>query len=795
VIEQTANPTNENQPFEKRLELALADEQMHSALERFAPSWRASRKSVFDYEEEAYGPDYSFPHMRTLLRESKDYAIEHQPELLAQFKSNAEAAGAIVYQARTAEEANQYIYELCRRKGIDLVVKSKTMVSEETELNHYLEARNIQAVETDLGEWVAQLAHERPSHMVMPIIHKTRQQVGTLLAGATGRQISREDIAEQVAVIRVEHRKSFLNAGMGISGANALIAESGTVMMLTNEGNGRLVTSLPPVHVVMAGYDKLIGTFAAAITQLRLLARSATAQHITSYTTFITGPATPDKEMHIVLVDNGRSEMRADPRFKEALRCIRCAACANICPPYQQVGGHAFGYIYSGAIGLVVTPFHHGIDAGAGPQSLCVSCNACETVCPVEIPLPSLILDVRSRTVEAKGLPWLKKVIFGTMARPRLFDAALRFASIAQLPLTRGSSFVRARKLNIVGKLPGMQSLAKLTRWRSLPAFANQPLRDRIQRQVIVGETTSETGPAPVGAALPLAPIRLPNVAGALTVCYFAGCMTDRLYPEMGEAVIKVLKACGVQVTYPPQQNCCGLPALNSGDRPDGAAMARQTITVLEQALIASNADYILSASTSCVVTIVQDYMKLFEDLHHRGWLQRARALSAKVVDFTSFMDRVLLAGDRHDEKDDPRVTGGRNVGATLAVSLHPAARLTADVPTGVIVTYHDSCQSCNCLGLRQEARHIIQDVLGLELREMPQSDVCCGFGGSTSIEHGEVAERLLDHKLDNAESTGATILVADNPGCLMHLRGGVDASGRKMRVLHLAELMVERIF
>src|SRR5438876_6020024 len=450
----------------------------------FAPSWRASRFTVFASEEADYGSDYSFAHMRTQLRQAKDYAIEHQPELLAQFKAQAEAAGAIIYEARTAEEANRYIYELCRRKGIELVVKSKTMVSEETELNPYLEARGIAPVETDLGEWIAQLDHERPSHMVMPIIHKTRQQVGNLLTETLGREISRENVAEQVAVIRVEHRKSFLNAGMGISGANALIAESGTVMMLTNEGNGRLVTSLPPVHVVMAGYDKLIGTYADAMTQLRLLARSATAQHITSYTTFITGPATPDKEMHIVLVDNGRSEMRADPRFKEALRCIRCAACANICPPYQQVGGHAFGHIYSGAIGLVVTPFHHGIDAGAGPQSLCVSCNACETICPVEIPLPSLILDVRRRTVEAKGLPWIKKLIFGTMARPRLFDVAVRFASIAQFPITRGSTYIRARSFGILGKLPGIRAIAKLARWRSLPAFATKPLRDRIKGQL-----------------------------------------------------------------------------------------------------------------------------------------------------------------------------------------------------------------------------------------------------------------------------------------------------------------------
>ncbi len=188
---------------------------MHRALERFAPSWRGSRRDVFASEEADYGSDFSFEQMRATLRKAKDYAIEHQDELVAQFKARAVAAGAVIYEARTAEDANRYVYELCQRKGIDLVVKSKTMVSEETELNHYLEARGIKAVETDLGEWVAQLDHERPSHMVMPIIHKTRQQVGAILTEALGREISREDVAEQVAVIRVEHRKSFLSAGMG----------------------------------------------------------------------------------------------------------------------------------------------------------------------------------------------------------------------------------------------------------------------------------------------------------------------------------------------------------------------------------------------------------------------------------------------------------------------------------------------------------------------------------------------------------------------------------------------------
>jgi len=195
--------------------------------------------------------------------------------------------------------------------------------------------------------------------------------------------------------------------------------------------------------------------------------------------------------------------------------------------------------------------------------------------------------------------------------------------------------------------------------------------------------------------------------------------------------------------------------------------MARQTITMLEQSLAESDVDYIVGATTSCVVTLTQDYIRLFEDLQQHGWLLRARALAEKVMDFASFVEHVLL-------------TSGM--------------RLPVRKGDHVIVTYHDSCQSINCLGLQSEARHIIQDALGLELREMPQSDVCCGFGGATSIEHGEVSERIMNNKLNNVESTGATVLVADNPGCLMHLRGGVDASRRNVRVLHLAQLIAEHL-
>src|SRR5579864_5809621 len=300
--------------------------------------------------------------------------------------------------------------------------------------------------------------------MVMPAIHKSRGQVADLLQDETHRAVDHQDIGSMVALARGELRRAFLAADAGLIGANALIAETGSVMLVTNEGNGDLVSTLPRVLIVTAGWEKLIPTLADAAKQLRLLARSATSQDITTYSSFITGTP-PDQELHIVLADNGRSAMYADPDFRDALRCIRCAACADICPPYQVVGGHVFGYVYSGAIGLVNTPFHHGADAAADPQALCVSCNACATVCPVGIPLPRQILDVRARIVAERGLPVAKRAVLELFQHPRLFDVAARAGAIAQRPL--------------LGNLPVPRRWA----WRKPPLLAATPARDALRSE------------------------------------------------------------------------------------------------------------------------------------------------------------------------------------------------------------------------------------------------------------------------------------------------------------------------
>jgi L-lactate dehydrogenase complex protein LldF len=723
-----ASTTSTREPhspsFEEIYEQALADSQLSRNLTRFQQSWRQTRDSMMT--------SVDFPELRGRMKAAKTEAIDNLDHYLDQFIAAAEAAGSTVHLAADAEEANLIIRDIASRHGVQVVAKSKSMVSEETELNHALLDDGIEVVETDLGEWIVQLRKERPSHMVMPAIHLSRQQVGDVFTTHLGVPVSRDDIGEQVRVAKDAIRDVFFRAGMGITGANALIAESGTVMMCTNEGNGRLTSSVPPVHVVLAGIEKLVPTYEDAMNQLRLLARSATAQRITVYTTFIQGP-TPGHRQHIVLLDNGRRTMREMPEFREALHCIRCAACANVCPPYREVGGHVFGHIYSGAIGLVVTPFFHGLDAVAGPQSLCLSCNACETVCPVGIPLPRQILDVRKMVVKSKGMKPVKRVILSGYANPSIANLLLKIGIHAQKPLSRGRSMIRARKVPI---------LNRQTKWRSLPALANPPLRDRPDPA------------APAGATIP-------NKAAGMRVALFPGCMTDRLYPEQGEAVIRVLQALGTTVVHPPSLHCCGLIPNNSGDVDHARTMSIGTMASLE----AIEADVIVSPSASCVAMMAQDYLHLFRD--EPALLARAEALSAKIMDFTSFLVKVAR--------------------------LEPGS-LGSGSEASRTVTYHDSCQGLNALDLRAEPRYLIEQVMGDTLVELAENRMCCGFGGSFSLEQPEVSRRLMDRKLDNAQATGAMTVITDNQGCIMHLRGGTDTEGRPMRIRHIAELLAERI-
>ncbi|HEY7295906.1 MAG TPA: LUD domain-containing protein, partial [Dehalococcoidia bacterium] len=600
--------------------------------------------------------------------------------------------------------------------------------------------------ETDLGEWIIQLAHEPPSHLLAPAIHKRREDVAALFTRVTGRPVPPDDIAAMVQVAREELRQKFIDAGMGISGCNVAVAESGTLVLVSNEGNHQLSTTLPPVHVAVLGVEKVVATLEDATTVLKVLSRAATGQKQSSYVNFITGPSrTGDielsltvgvhgpKEVHIVLLDNGRTQMRADSAFREALRCIRCGACSNVCPPFSVVGGHAFGYIYTGPIGLVLTPWHHGVEAASGPQSLCFSCNACETVCPVGIPLPRLIIGVREQATQREKPPLAKRLGTSMLEDPGGHGALAALGSLLQKPLSKGDGFIAG---------PGLPG----SNWRHLPALPAKPFRERLSRREREGAVLAQRQPPIAGSA-----------AAGLRVAYFPGCITDRFYPAMGEAVVRLLQACGCEVVFPPAQGCCGLPAANAGERGRAQELARETV----RALGGIRVDWIVSSSTSCAVAITQDYPHLLSgpDGHDA---KASEVLAGRVIDLTHF--------------------------------LHDVARLPAGALAGAPrrVTYHDSCQSFNCLGLSAEGRRLLCELAGAELVEMEESSVCCGFGGSASFEHPEVAQRIAARKLAHIEVTEAPLVVADNSGCILHLRGALHARKSRIQVQHLAEFLAD---
>ncbi|MEE8421840.1 MAG: LUD domain-containing protein [Dehalococcoidia bacterium] len=601
-------------PFEERYRAALADENVSTGLLDFQRSWRETRDGRFADLEADTG--HSFASLRRQLAAAKDAVVGNLDQSISTFREAAEAAGATVVEVSTAEEANAYIAGLCRERGIELVVKGKSMTSEEIGLNEHLASAGVEAVETDLGEWILQLAGDRPSHLVMPAIHLRRHQVAELLGRALGEEFDADDIPAMVRSARTALRERFLSAGMGVTGANALISESGSIVLVTNEGNGQLTASLPALHVAIVGVEKIVPDFATAMTQLRLLARSATGQSISTYTTFITGP-TPGHELHIVLLDNGRRQMAADAEFSAALRCIRCGACANVCPSYQVVGGQAFGHIYTGPIGLVATPFHHGFEAAAGPQSLCLSCGACESVCPVEIPLPRQIIELRQRVAEVVPPRWWTRLAIRAYASRRLVGAAARVLALAALPWRRG----RFTRLPL---LPGMR---RQLSWRTPPAIPLRPARSRS------GLRTSE-------------PPLVQTDASGRRVTLFLQCITDRLAPEIAVATATLLRAAGCDVVVPDDQHCCGLPAFDAGDRRTAARMAKQTIETLE------SAGDIVTPAPSCLVAMLHDYDQIFRD--DPAWRERGRRVAERVYDVTAYLsgparfpDGALSTGDR----------------------------------------------------------------------------------------------------------------------------------------------------
>jgi len=449
--------------FEARARSGLANENLQRALALARTGFPLRRRLAIERLPE-------FEALREIGRAIKDHTIEHLDFYLEYYETKVEVSGGQVHWARTPEEACAAVLQICRSAGAKTVTKGKSMVAEEVGLNEYLEANGITPVETDLGEYIIQLRKEPPSHIIAPAIHLVKEQVAeTFRAEHRALDPARllDEPRQMCDEARAVLRPQFLAADVGITGANFLVAETGSSIIVTNEGNGDLTQILPRVHIVVTSIEKLVPTFEDAAALLRLLARSATGQEFSTYTTISTGPRRPGdldgpEQYHVVLLDNGRSALIGG-EFQDMLRCIRCSACLNHCPVYTAIGGHAYGWVYPGPMGAVLTPSLIGIEQAGHLPNASTFCGRCESVCPVKIPLPKMMRHWREREYAKRQSPSVYGIGLSAWAwvarRPVLYHV---FAELA----SRALGWAGSRR----GRFRALPLAAAWTRARDMPA-------------------------------------------------------------------------------------------------------------------------------------------------------------------------------------------------------------------------------------------------------------------------------------------------------------------------------------
>ena len=454
--------------FRRRASGAMKDAYLQEALTIATTKFIGLRREAFE----------DFPEGEALrdraraIKEATFQRLDHHLETLV---GNVERLGGHVHYAATSEESRSIVVDIGRRNCARMAVKSKSMATEEIHLNEALERAGITPVETDLGEYIIQLARERPSHIIAPAIHKTKGQVADLF----GREFKRPVEADPEVLTKIARgalREKFLQADMGITGANFAVADTGTVVLVTNEGNGRMVTSLPRVHVAVMGVEKVVPSLTDLMVFLAILAKSATGQKLSVYTTLVRGPRRAGElegpeEFHLVLLDNGRIAQLGGP-LREALSCLRCGACLNVCPVYRQIGGHAYGYTYPGPIGILLTAMLEGSRAVKDLAHASSLCGACADACPVRIDIPRMLIDLRREVDEKKIAPWGERVVFKLLAallgHPGLYRLAVTAGRVLQRPFAREGT---------ISRLPFFVN--EWTHTRDLPAIATRTFQER----------------------------------------------------------------------------------------------------------------------------------------------------------------------------------------------------------------------------------------------------------------------------------------------------------------------------
>ncbi|RBW48514.1 LutB/LldF family L-lactate oxidation iron-sulfur protein [Marinobacter sp. F3R11] len=461
--------------FHSRARTAIADPKIRKNFRKAMDGLIVKRKDAFE--------GWDLEALRELGANIRLRALADLPDLLEQLEKKLTDNGVNVHWAIDGDEACRIIRDICVARNAKTVIKGKSMVTEEMELNHYLADHDIEALESDLGEYIVQLASETPSHIIMPAIHKNTGEISELMYEKTGTDLS-NDVEYLTASARQQLREKFMNADVGVSGVNFAVAETGTLCLVENEGNGRMTTTVPPCHIAVTGIEKVVGYLEDVAPLLALLTRSATGQHITTYFNMISGSRKPDEldgpeEVHVVLVDNGRSSIYQDDELLDTLRCIRCGACMNHCPVYTRVGGHTYGTTYPGPIGKILMPHLIGLDEGRHLPSASSLCGACGEVCPVKIPIPDLLVRLRQESVDGDKLNPAK--VRGHGAKRNALEALV----------WKGWSWMHARPgayrfgTTVASRLRKLQpgKLGGWTRYRTAPKLAARTLHERMKER------------------------------------------------------------------------------------------------------------------------------------------------------------------------------------------------------------------------------------------------------------------------------------------------------------------------
>jgi L-lactate dehydrogenase complex protein LldF len=458
---------HEHHDFPGAVAQALGDPPLQAALARLTDTLlTANRRGLAALADSS--------RLRDQAKQIKEHTLAHLDQYLEQLEASVQNAGGTVHWANTADEARRIVLDIAQRRGCRKAVKSKSMTSEEIHLNATLQDAGIEVTETDFGEYIIQLAGERPSHLVAPAVHHTRESIGRILAHHLGEPLA-DDPRSLARAGRRALRTQFYQADLGITGANFAVAETGSIVLVTNEGNGRLTSTWPRVHVALMGMEKVIPRLVDLPVFLKLLARAATGQPLSVYTTIIMGPRRAGEldgpeEFHLVILDNGRSKILASP-FRESLQCIRCGACLNACPVYRRIGGHAYGGVYAGPIGSILTPLYDSVSENPHLPHASSLCGACQAACPVKIHIPRMLIGLRELGQRTKKRRWETLAYRGwkeLLRRPWLYRIALRAARVLLRPFARGEWLVH---------LPGPGSSWTLA--RDFPAPAARSFRER----------------------------------------------------------------------------------------------------------------------------------------------------------------------------------------------------------------------------------------------------------------------------------------------------------------------------